>query len=306
VLVYAVAAVVLSLRREQMSLKGITEGRWLTPDPLGGNITNPQSLNRYAYALNNPTSMTDPSGLSPCDQSNPANSRVLNFIKANQAAAEKLAVSLGCPAQDILGLSAEESAYGTSPVAQNAHNFFGLHAGAPGATGTYTTSGGVAVSSFPAASGFLSSGQSFGNLYGNVVSGAVSGTAFAQALVKAGFNTANPGFTSLVAGTIASIQSRWNCPQLKSVQSVPTKPASGGGGGGGAGGGSGMAGAGYLGAPPAGWNEFEWLELLSGELGGTPVVTTTIIYGGGGGGDSGGGEGDLEDAGPRRMFPRCP
>jgi hypothetical protein len=39
VLVYAVAAVVLSLRREQMSLKGITEGRWLTPDPLGGDKT---------------------------------------------------------------------------------------------------------------------------------------------------------------------------------------------------------------------------------------------------------------------------
>ncbi len=38
-------------------------GRWLSPDPLGGDITNPQSLNRYTYALNNPTSLTDPSGL---------------------------------------------------------------------------------------------------------------------------------------------------------------------------------------------------------------------------------------------------
>jgi hypothetical protein len=38
-------------------------GRWLTPDPVGGDLTNPQSLNRYAYVLNQPTTLTDPSGL---------------------------------------------------------------------------------------------------------------------------------------------------------------------------------------------------------------------------------------------------
>ena len=38
-------------------------GRWFTPDPLAGDISNPQSLNRYAYALNNPTTLTDPTGL---------------------------------------------------------------------------------------------------------------------------------------------------------------------------------------------------------------------------------------------------
>ena len=38
-------------------------GRWLSPDPVGGDITNPQSLNRYPYVLNNPTSLTDPLGL---------------------------------------------------------------------------------------------------------------------------------------------------------------------------------------------------------------------------------------------------
>ena len=37
--------------------------RWTTPDHLGGDVTNPQSLNRYAYALNNPVSNNDPSGL---------------------------------------------------------------------------------------------------------------------------------------------------------------------------------------------------------------------------------------------------
>jgi RHS repeat-associated protein len=41
-------------------------GRWLTPDPAGlaaVDLTNPQSLNRYAYVKNNPTTLTDPSGL---------------------------------------------------------------------------------------------------------------------------------------------------------------------------------------------------------------------------------------------------
>ncbi|MGH9352125.1 MAG: RHS repeat-associated core domain-containing protein [Terriglobia bacterium] len=46
-----------------MNLNDSTEGRWMTPDPLGGDISNPQSLNRYAYALNNPTTLTDPLGL---------------------------------------------------------------------------------------------------------------------------------------------------------------------------------------------------------------------------------------------------
>jgi RHS repeat-associated protein len=43
-----------------------TQGRWLTPDPAGMSVmdvTNPQTWNRYAYALNNPLSYTDPTGL---------------------------------------------------------------------------------------------------------------------------------------------------------------------------------------------------------------------------------------------------
>ena len=38
-------------------------GRWMSPDPVGGDVTNPQSLNRYGYVLNNPTSLIDPLGL---------------------------------------------------------------------------------------------------------------------------------------------------------------------------------------------------------------------------------------------------
>jgi RHS repeat-associated protein len=44
-------------------------GRWMSPDPLGGDVINPQSLNRYAYVLNNPNTLIDPLGLQPwpCD-----------------------------------------------------------------------------------------------------------------------------------------------------------------------------------------------------------------------------------------------
>jgi uncharacterized protein RhaS with RHS repeats len=35
----------------------------MSPDPLGGKLTNPQSLNRYTYVLNNPLSFTDPTGM---------------------------------------------------------------------------------------------------------------------------------------------------------------------------------------------------------------------------------------------------
>ena len=38
-------------------------GRWMSPDLLGGDVTNPQSLNRYPYVTNNPTTLTDPLGL---------------------------------------------------------------------------------------------------------------------------------------------------------------------------------------------------------------------------------------------------
>jgi len=41
-------------------------GRFMSPDPLGGRVGNPQSLNRYAYVVNNPTSFIDPLGMDQC------------------------------------------------------------------------------------------------------------------------------------------------------------------------------------------------------------------------------------------------
>jgi len=44
---------------------GNTQGRFMSPDPYDGSYdaSNPQSFNRYTYAMNNPVSNIDPSGL---------------------------------------------------------------------------------------------------------------------------------------------------------------------------------------------------------------------------------------------------
>jgi RHS repeat-associated protein len=38
-------------------------GRFMSADPLAGDVTDPQSLNRYAYVRNNPVNRIDPSGM---------------------------------------------------------------------------------------------------------------------------------------------------------------------------------------------------------------------------------------------------
>ena len=44
------------------------QGRWLSPDPYLGSydFSNPQTFNRYSYALNDPINNLDPSGLDDC------------------------------------------------------------------------------------------------------------------------------------------------------------------------------------------------------------------------------------------------
>jgi hypothetical protein len=51
------------------SLPATSGAAWagfLSPDPLGGSLANPQTLNRYAYVANNPLTNTDPTGMYLC------------------------------------------------------------------------------------------------------------------------------------------------------------------------------------------------------------------------------------------------
>ena len=61
-------------------------GRFLQPDVLGGGLAAPQSFNRYAYALNDPCTITDPLGLTPCTLNIAVN------YNANLNAAQKTAL----------------------------------------------------------------------------------------------------------------------------------------------------------------------------------------------------------------------
>jgi RHS repeat-associated protein len=43
-------------------------GRFISPDTIVPNLSNPQSFNRYSYSFNNPVNYTDPSGHDPLDE----------------------------------------------------------------------------------------------------------------------------------------------------------------------------------------------------------------------------------------------
>ena len=88
---------------------GSSMGRFMSPDPMGGDLTNPQSLNRYAYVLNNPLRFTDPTGLYVCKDGqdcsafektleglrNSKNADVARAANAYCAAGEKNGVTVG-------------------------------------------------------------------------------------------------------------------------------------------------------------------------------------------------------------------
>jgi hypothetical protein len=59
-------------------------GRFLSADPLAGAPTQPQTLNRYAYALNNPVNRVDPMGLAneggACNQAELLTGALLGYL----------------------------------------------------------------------------------------------------------------------------------------------------------------------------------------------------------------------------------
>ncbi|HTT76557.1 MAG TPA: RHS repeat-associated core domain-containing protein [Candidatus Binataceae bacterium] len=149
--------------------------------------------------------------MAPSDAPRPCAGQKAAFVNANQAAAAQIGDELNVPAANILGLSAEETGYGTSAIATHCHNFFGIHRGASGSTGNCRgTPTGVSVSGFPASDGFLLSGQAFARQWGGDVRGVSNPSAFAKAIPPS-FNPRNPAlggnpdFNSLVSSTIAGV-----------------------------------------------------------------------------------------------------
>jgi membrane-bound lytic murein transglycosylase B len=150
------------------------------------------------------------------DQPKECNAAVaVDFITQYRADSAAVAQELSVPTENVLGLSGIESSWGRSNAARLANNFFGLHgdASAPLANGVWYTSGGVAMSTFPS---YAASAKSFGIQYGQYVRGQVDPTAFAEGLVRAGFNPGkaplgNPNFVRDTASTIVSTRVRMQC-----------------------------------------------------------------------------------------------
>lgn len=63
----AIGGVSMGLNHMNGRVQDAITGRFLSPDPTIPNPGNTQSFNRYSYVLNNPLTMTDASGFSPCE-----------------------------------------------------------------------------------------------------------------------------------------------------------------------------------------------------------------------------------------------
>jgi uncharacterized FlgJ-related protein len=151
-----------------------------------------------------------------CDEKDPTNKKVINFILKYQNDAQEIASLLGIPKEWLMGLSATESAYGTSNIARKAKNFFGQTAGASGNIGFYLTSQGAKVAKFK---NFKASAQSFAKDFGSLIKNKRTQKEFIDALVPK-FNTAdqrtngNPKFKEDTLAGINSIIKRSACKQL--------------------------------------------------------------------------------------------
>ena len=60
--------------------------RFVSPDPIGINLNNPQTRNRFAYVLNNPLKYTDPTGF--CSETTTTEAEVAENTRCGQLASE--------------------------------------------------------------------------------------------------------------------------------------------------------------------------------------------------------------------------
>ncbi len=113
-------------------------GRFTTADPIVPDPTNPQSLNRYSYVLNNPLKYIDPSGHSWLDWFQSGLSRLTDNISGTVQSFEKvidfvsIAITAGQLTDRAVGNSAQSSRSG----------FYGQSGG----SGRYQADGGTAIS----------------------------------------------------------------------------------------------------------------------------------------------------------------
>ena len=144
------------------------------------------------------------------------NASAVSFVHKHKGDCAFIARQLAVPLENILGLAAQESQYGTGRIARELNNYFSMHAPAPLQIGAEAPLGNpnLKVAKF---SSFFESAQSFSARYGGAVYGKKDPLDFAHALVSASFNTGNSanggrdGFATYLASIIKAVRERLQC-----------------------------------------------------------------------------------------------
>lgn len=167
-------------------------------------------------------------GKDPCDSRDPSNKKILDFIREHWDKAQKIAKELGIPPEYLLGLSAHESGWGTSPLSSKpnedgtiTHNYFSLRHPASGEIGWAWSKGdkqGRGKKKMAVFKDWNASADSFAKDYGDDVRGATTYAEFTSALAKlGGFNPVDPAkggdpdFEKKVRDAIDSVKRRLHC-----------------------------------------------------------------------------------------------
>jgi hypothetical protein len=140
----------------------------------------------------------------------------VDFVKRIQADCKTLADRINVPVENVVGLAAEESEYGTGRIAKMYNNYFSMHAPAVFQTGAEPSMKNPKVKVAKYTS-FLQCGESFVVRFGDSVRGIKDPTEFAKALVRVHFNTADSktggrdDFVAYLVQIIGNVKVRMTC-----------------------------------------------------------------------------------------------
>jgi RHS repeat-associated protein len=104
-------------------------GRFLSPDPVGGSLANPQTLNKYAYVLNNPLTNTDPTGLYACkdgkdgactsDQDTAYEAGRQRDLQSKNADVRRGAAAMGDPGKEVVDARGDKVTVGFADLGKS-------------------------------------------------------------------------------------------------------------------------------------------------------------------------------------------
>jgi flagellum-specific peptidoglycan hydrolase FlgJ len=140
----------------------------------------------------------------------------VDFVRKIHADCKTLADQLDVPVENLLGLAAEESQYGSGRIAKTYNNYFSMHAPAPFQKGAVPSQKNpkVKVATYDS---FFKCGESFVERFGDRIRGIKDPTEFAKTLVKVHFNTGDSktggrdDFVPYLVQIIKSVKVRMIC-----------------------------------------------------------------------------------------------